>query len=386
MTKSFGTAASIKVIEQLEQHGYEAVFVGGAVRDHLLGKQATDIDIATSAEPNEVKKVFPNTIDIGISHGTVLVLLDKESIEVTTYRTGEGQYGKTLREDLLHRDFTMNALALTKDGQLIDLFGGQEDLKSHLIRAVGVAEERIQEDPQRMVRACRFAAVYDFEVDQSTFDTIHTHADLIKDVAVERIKGELDKLFLGKNSHKGLQLIVQSGLGQALPKFPAILTHLKAILPFKCAEEGWATLMLLGHFTATEMSSAYKLSNDEKKYLIEVQKAYQIRQQRSFEKDEFYFFEPMILYVADKIYNAVNGQQQAVSIEKFEQEKASLPIQSKEDIEVNGQDLLRWAGVKGGRWVGEWMRKIEYAVLHERCENHPDTIKEWFINDFDSER
>lgn len=386
MTESFATAASIKVIEQLERHGYEAVFVGGAVRDHLLGKEATDIDIATSAEPYEVKEIFSHTIDVGISHGTVLVLLDKEPIEVTTYRTGEGQLSKSLREDLLRRDFTMNALAFTKDGDLIDLYGGQADLSHRLIRAVGVAQERMEEDPLRMIRACRFAAVLGFEVEKTTFDTMISHANLIKNVAVERIKIELDKLFLGQHAKKGLELISKSGLAQALPLFLKELTHVKAVLPFKTAEEGWATVMLLGHFTASEISSAYKLSNDEKKYLNAIQKAYELRQQRAFTKDAFYFFEANILYRAEKVYKARNPQVPPISLEEFEQQKALLPIQSQEDLQVNGQDLLHWAGMKGGRWVGEWMQKIEYAVLHEHCENHPNTIKEWFINDFDSER
>lgn len=386
MRASFATIASMKVMERLAEQGHEAVFVGGAVRDHLLGKQATDIDIATSAEPHEVKKIFPHTIDIGISHGTVLVVLDQESIEVTTYRTGEGRFEKSLRVDLLHRDFTINALALTKDGDLVDLYGGQEDLNNRVIRAVGVAQERMEEDPLRMIRACRFASVLDFEVEKATFETINQQANLVENVAVERIKVELDKLFLGQNPYKGLQLILQSGLAQALPLFPQDFTHMKAVFPFNSAEEGWATLMLLGHFTANEISAAYKLSNDEKKFLLAVQNAYQIRQQHSFTKDEVYFFDTIVLYVSEKIYRAMNDEIPAISMKEIERQKAALPIQSKENLQVNGQDLLRWAGGKGGRWVGEWMQKIEYAVLHERCENHPNTIKEWFINDFNSER
>ena len=123
-------------MDPLEEAGHEAVFVGGAVRDHVLGWPAKDIDIATSAEPADVKAVFSNTVDVGIAHGTVLVLVKGEPIEVTTYRTDgtptdsrrpdEVQYVKSLREDLRRRDFTMNALAMTREGELIDLFGGRE--------------------------------------------------------------------------------------------------------------------------------------------------------------------------------------------------------------------------------------------------------------------
>ena len=157
MTAPFRNCSrAVKSSVSLENAGYEAVFVGGAVRDYLLGKTATDIDIATSAEPEEVKAVFPITVDIGTAHGTVLVLMNGEPIEVTTYRT-EGTYTdhrrpdevrfvKSLQEDLRRRDFTMNALAMTKDGELIDLFGGKADMADRIIRAVGNAADRFNED------------------------------------------------------------------------------------------------------------------------------------------------------------------------------------------------------------------------------------------------
>lgn len=386
MTATFGSAASRKVVEQLERVGYEAVFVGGAVRDFFLGKRATDIDIATSAKPREVKALFQHTIDIGIEHGTVLVLQDGEPIEVTTYRSSDEHGEKTLHGDLLHRDFTINALALRNDGQVVDLFGGRKDLKNGLIRAAGVAEERIKEDPLRMMRACRFASVLNFEVEQITLEAIQQHAHLLEKVAIERVKVEIDKLLVGQNAYKGLQLIMQSGLNKALPLFPDNFTCVNELFSVKTAKEGWAAIMLLGNFNGATISSAYKLSNQEKKFLVAVQKAFIIRQERPFRRDEFYFFEPIVLYVTEKVFCAMNEQQNAMTMTAFEQEKARLPIQSMQDLKVNGGDLLRWSGRKGGRWVGEWMEKIEYAVLHERCENHPDTMKEWFLSDFDSER
>ena len=134
----------------MEEAGYEAVFVGGAVRDHLLGKEASDYDIATSATPSEVKNVFTQTIDVGIAHGTVMVLMDDEPIEVTTYRTestytdhrrpDQVNFVRYLKEDLERRDFTMNAIALTLNGELIDPFGGKTDLHNQKIRAVGNAD------------------------------------------------------------------------------------------------------------------------------------------------------------------------------------------------------------------------------------------------------
>lgn len=387
MRPSFASSTSHLVIERLEQHGYEAVFVGGAIRDDLLGKQARDIDIATSAEPSEVQRIFSSTIDVGIKHGTVLVLIGQEPIEVTTYRTGKtASERKTLREDLLHRDFTMNALAMTKHGELIDFFGGQEDLKQHLIRAVGKPKERFQEDALRLLRAVRFASVLNFTIEGETFAAMKREANKLKEVAIERIKIELDKLFLGRNPSKGLQLIIESELNRSLPLFPKELTKIEQLLPFNSSKEGWAILMLVGGFTAREMGKAYKLSNDEKAFLSHVEQASINRNKQAFAIDDFYRYDAIVLYLAEKFYNVTNDLKIELSIKQFEQEKSNLPIQSMKDLQVNGQDLLKWANVRGGRWVGEWMQKIEQAVLHRQCENETDKIKEWFIHDFNSER
>lgn len=379
----FGASnASRKVVEKLEEHGYEAVFVGGAVRDHLLGKYAADVDIATAAEPAEVKAIFKNTIDVGIEHGTILVLMDEEPIEVTTYRSEN----KSLADDLLHRDFTINALVYTKDGELLDLFGGQSDLHTATIRAVGIPQERFEEDPLRMMRAVRFASVLDFTIEPTTFEAIQVYSKALESVSIERIKIEFDKLFQGENPRKGLQLLITSGLAKALPLFPRQLTDHESLYAFASTEEGWATLMIEGGFTAAAMGSVYKLSNDEKRFLQWVQKAYDIRQRREFQIDEFYFLEQPILLCAEKIYCAKRAEPTDGTRAYFLEQKALLPIQSKADLVVNGQDLLAWADQKGGRWVGEWMSKMEYAVLHGQLKNHRDTIKEWFINDFDNER
>ncbi|WHT47147.1 CCA tRNA nucleotidyltransferase [Sporosarcina thermotolerans] len=239
----FGSASSRKVIKLLGDAGYEAVFVGGSVRDYLLGKDASDIDIATSASPEEVKQVFPNTIDVGIEHGTVMVLMDREPIEVTTYRTestytdhrrpDEVKFVKSLKEDLRRRDFTINALALTVSGELIDPFGGRDDLKGRVIRAVGNAQDRFTEDALRMVRAVRFASVLGFEVEAGTRQAISGNAEKIRHVSVERIKVEMDKLMKGKEPNKGFALIAETGLSHHLPVFRRISAYYPKVFLLK---------------------------------------------------------------------------------------------------------------------------------------------------------
>ena len=166
--------AAFAIIQTLEQHGFEAVVVGGAVRDYLLGRAVHDVDVATSASPKELKMIFSHTVDVGIEHGTILVLHELANIEVTTFRTDgmyidhrrprDVQFVRSLEEDLLRRDFTMNAMAMRKDGSIVDLYGGRQHLQDKLIQAVGHPQARFQEDALRMLRAIRFAAQLGFQL------------------------------------------------------------------------------------------------------------------------------------------------------------------------------------------------------------------------------
>ncbi|WP_203246481.1 CCA tRNA nucleotidyltransferase [Sporosarcina beigongshangi] len=396
MTAHFATESSREVIRLLEQAGYEAVFVGGAVRDYVLGKPATDIDIATSAKPEEVKALFPMTVDIGTAHGTVLVLIDGEPIEVTTYRTegtysdhrrpDEVQFVTSLREDLLRRDFTMNALAMTKDGELIDLFGGQKDMARQLIRAVGHAADRFNEDALRMFRAVRFTSVLDFAIEEETFEAIRAHAAQIQYISVERLKAEMDKLFKGVNPVKAFQFIEQTTLSNHLPLFPRSLGKLNKMVPFRTAVEGWACLMLAGDFTSGAVAKAYKLSNAEKSFLSTVHQASVRRSNSLFTIDDYYHFDLAVLLLAEKWVHIIGHSSQALSEDEITSRKQSLPIQSVADLVVTGKDLMAWAELRGGRWTGEWIEKITMAVLHGKCENNSNNIKEWFLNEFKREK
>lgn len=195
-----------EIIEKLRHAGYEAYIVGGCVRDSILEKDPADWDITTSASPMEIKELFPYTIDTGIEHGTVTVMIDHQPFEVTTYRV-DGKYQdhrrptqvhftKSLKEDLLRRDFTINAMAYNDDDGLIDLYGGLADLKNGIIRCVGEAAQRFDEDALRILRALRFQAQLGFQVEEETKAAIRRQARFLKDISAERIQVELDKLLV----------------------------------------------------------------------------------------------------------------------------------------------------------------------------------------------
>ena len=194
------------IIQTLQEHGYEAYAVGGCVRDSLLGREPGDWDITTSASPDETKKLFARTVDTGIEHGTVTVLLGKEGFEVTTYRI-DGKYEdsrhpteviftRNLREDLLRRDFTINAMAYNDTEGIVDIFGGMDDLKRKIIRCVGNARERFGEDALRIMRGVRFAAQLGFSLDKETKEAMTELAPTLEKISAERIQTELVKLLV----------------------------------------------------------------------------------------------------------------------------------------------------------------------------------------------
>lgn len=199
----------ITVMRLLEKSGFEAYAVGGCVRDSLLGRVPYDWDVCTSASPEETLSVFADfrTIPTGIKHGTVTVIADSP-VEITTFRI-DGEYldnrrpsevifTRTLADDLCRRDFTVNAMAADKNGNVTDLYGGKEDLQKKIIRCVGCAQKRFDEDALRIMRALRFAATLGFELEASTARAVLVQRDLLKNIAVERIRVETDKLLMGE--------------------------------------------------------------------------------------------------------------------------------------------------------------------------------------------
>lgn len=215
------------IIERLKEHGFEGFAVGGCVRDSLLKKTPTDWDITTDALPEDMKKIFKKTFDTGIAHGTVTVLMDGVGYELTTYRI-DGNYSdgrhpdsvsfsKNLSEDLCRRDFTVNAMAYSHNKGIVDLFGGRKDLQNGIIRAVGDAKKRFDEDALRMLRAVRFAAQLGFKIDDDTFEAIRERAKLLLNVSKERIFVELNKSLHGEFA-QNIKMVYTSGLYRYIGK------------------------------------------------------------------------------------------------------------------------------------------------------------------------
>ena len=218
-----------RIINTIMAAGFEAYAVGGCVRDSILGRTPDDWDITTSAKPQDIKKLFKRTIDTGIEHGTVTVMLDKEGFEVTTYRI-DGEYEDSrhpkevtftsnLREDLRRRDFTINAMAYNDKVGLVDIFGGISDIEKKTIRCVGDAKERFTEDALRMMRAVRFSAQLGYSIEEGTKEAIKELAINLNNISAERIQVELVKLVTSDNPDY-LKTAYETGItAVVLPEF-----------------------------------------------------------------------------------------------------------------------------------------------------------------------
>ncbi|MCI8514426.1 MAG: CCA tRNA nucleotidyltransferase [Lachnospiraceae bacterium] len=244
-----------RIIGILEEHGHEAYAVGGCVRDSLLYRVPEDWDITTSAMPAQVKALFRRTVDTGIAHGTVTVMMGKKGFEVTTYRVDgdyedsrhpkQVTYTKSLPEDLKRRDFTINAMAYNPGTGLVDPLGGEEDLRKKVIRCVGSARERFTEDALRILRAIRFSAQLGFSVEPRTREAAHELVSTLARISRERIQAEITKLLVSDNPQYFRELYEAGITAQIFPEFD-VMMETGQNTPYHCYTVGEHTLAMLG--------------------------------------------------------------------------------------------------------------------------------------------
>jgi poly(A) polymerase len=222
------------ICDMLRRKDFQALLVGGCVRDLLLGREPADYDVATDATPEQVMSLFPESVGVGAQFGVIVIPRDGQKVEVATFRSDVGYsdgrhpdrviYSKTPEEDVQRRDFTINGLLMRHDtDEVLDFVGGQDDLKAKVIRAIGEPDRRFSEDKLRMMRAVRFAARFTFEIEPATKDAIYQHAPEIRQVSAERLREELTKLLTEGAARRGFELLDETGLLlQVLPEIHAM--------------------------------------------------------------------------------------------------------------------------------------------------------------------
>lgn len=382
------------IIECLELNGYEAYIVGGCVRDSLLGKIPNDWDITTNATPNEIINIFEKTIPTGIKHGTVTVLVDNIPFEVTTYRI-DGEYSdgrhpdsvkftESINKDLSRRDFTINAMAYNPKKGVVDIFDGCKDLNKKLIRCVGNPSIRFEEDALRMLRAIRFSAQLNFTIEETTINSIKEKSPLIKEVSIERIQSEINKILLFDSSK--LYLLKKVRLLEYI--IPEICDDLSEILIFTNNIESNLHLKLTMLFRNMSLDSTHyvlrRLRYDNKTInrvlILSKYRDYNIELDRISIKrilnklGDLTLFEDLIKL---KMANLSNKDPEILNLLNI-QKRANIIIQQKEcfmikDLALNGKDLIS-IGVNRGREIGETLDKLMEIVIEKPELNNKDEL------------
>ena len=378
---------ALPILEKIRVSGYQAYFVGGSVRDVLLNRQIHDVDIATSAYPAEVKQIFEHTVDIGIEHGTVLVLAGDDTYEITTFRTEDVyvdyrrpshvSFVRELSEDLLRRDFTINAFALANDGEIIDLYDGLTDLDKKILRAVGHPSERFNEDALRIMRGVRFMATLNFSLESETYEAMKRQAHLLAKISIERIFIELDKLLQADYWQKGFDALLAIDASAYLPGFSdkeALLSLLTLPERFKFTNsvQAWGFLLhQLGYVDGKFLMKKWKVSREFATAITHFLSAYRKRQVAAFSLEDLYQHHLSSLLLVENLFEA---QGLDTDFEHIAVLDNTLQIRDKKEIVVSAGEIMKQFSISPGPGIGKLFHEIEMAIVIGKLRNHPDDI------------
>ncbi|EOD3979937.1 CCA tRNA nucleotidyltransferase [Staphylococcus aureus] len=385
------------ILEQIQDNGFEAYYVGGSVRDYVMGRNIHDIDITTSATPDEIESIFSHTIPVGKEHGTINVVFNDENYEVTTFRAEEDYvdhrrpsgvtFVRDLYEDLQRRDFTMNAIAMDTAYKLYDYFDGQQDINNRIIRTVGIAEERFQEDALRMIRCLRFQSQLSFDIAMETFEAMRTQMADIKFLSIERIVIELTKLMRGINVEESFNHLKSLKAFNYMPYFEQLdMNQINVTEPID--------LELLIAIVSVKFDINYslkplKLSNRQVKDInqyIQIMNALPSiitkEQLKMFVYDYDTNLIKNVLVAADVLKaNDIQGHEPLiVNLQTIDETLHRLPMHNRKDMMVNGGVLMAHLNAKSGPWLKDVLRQIEIAIVTGKVSNEETEILKWVDN------
>ncbi|PQP82279.1 CCA tRNA nucleotidyltransferase [Paenibacillus sp. PCH8] len=391
---------SENVLTKLNERGYQAYWVGGCVRDELLGRVVDDMDITTSASPQQVMELFDDCIPTGLQHGTVTVRSGGYYFEVTTFRTESEyqdnrrpatvQFVQDIKEDLERRDFTMNALAMDVTGTMVDPFGGQTDIKEERVRCVGSAMERFGEDALRMLRCVRFASVFNFKIVHNTWKGLVRQGDLLQHIAMERVRTEMVKMMSGPHPLRGLGLLDRS---KALAHIKAPVSSArfnKTLLSNLEQLSGehvllrWSLLLIAGGYSKDEadvLLRQWTFSNEHRSRItgvLQVEQLVQASIQELEQKDITSLRTDWIVTVLTCGVQAADdwlrlqsllpagwrdqldqAESQLVLVQEHAAEwSQSIPVHDLKELDITGEQVLQMVQRKGGPWLGQLMKHL----------------------------
>lgn len=378
----------------METAGHSAYFVGGYVRDTLLKRAVHDLDVATSARPEEVVRLFDKVIPTGLAHGTVTVVAGGVPVEVTTYRMETGYqdhrrpdqvfFVRSIEQDLARRDFTINAMALGLRGEIIDPYGGTEDLRRGIIRAVGEAEARFQEDALRMLRCLRFACQLGFAIEERTLSAIKRQAQSIKYIAVERINAEWRKALDSSGPDRAVSLVCETGLIPYLPGLNRLLAdggcEKEAMLPLSRLStlvERWAYLFV-ARGKQEEVEPVLRELRNEKAFIRACAETVALVNVFCQSPDDSKLQLMMLEYGFEKVARAyavygVRSGEEPLAVEPGKLYE-KMEIKKMNELLINGADLQKALERKPGPWVRDLLLRLARDVNAGQILNEPHAL------------
>lgn len=353
-----------EVLRKIEEKGFEAYIVGGYVRDFVLGIESHDVDICTNARVKDILDIFGNYLAHSDYYGNVKMISDKYNIDITTYRRDvkynddrrqvEIEYVDNLMDDLDRRDFTMNTLCMNENDVIIDAFNGRKDIIDKVIRCVGNPEERIQEDPLRMLRAIRFATVLDFRIEESLYDTLKKNANLLERLSLERIKEELTKILVNKNAIRGLDYLRRLGFLEYLGiEYDKIVN----------------VTDICGMYSQLVIKKDYPFTKEEKELISNIKK---IVAYGDIDND--------ILFEYGLYASLVAGNILGLKIKDITDMNAKMKIQSIKDINISSEEICSVLDIEPSKIIRDVYDDLKVLILDNKLDNDNEVIKN-YIND-----
>lgn len=355
----------VNVLERIEENGFEAYIVGGYVRDYLLGIESGDIDICTNARVKELLDIFNDINVTSNEYGAVKINTDKLRIDITTYRRDlryngdrrkvEIEYVDNLIDDINRRDFTMNTLCMNKDKNIIDILGGQQDIENKIIRCVGNIEDRINEDPLRMLRAVRFATTLGFTIEEELYRKLKEYAHLIDQLSRERIKEELTKILVSKNALMGLNMLEDLGFLSYIG-----ISYNDSIVQVSD---------ICGMYSQLEILKEFPFSKEEKENIKIVKN---ILTYGNIDDNVVFSYGLYLSMVAGDILGI--DKDVIADIEK------NLVIRRYKDIEISSEEICEILKTKPGKVISEVYDDLKNVILNRELENSNSSIREYVFN------
>lgn len=358
---------ALKLIKTIEDHGYIAYIVGGFVRDRLLGITSNDIDICTSARPSDIRNIFPNSCLPNEAYGSVTVVIRNIRFEITTFRKEIGyinnrkpiefEYIDNLKDDLDRRDFRINTICMDKEGNIIDLFNGRQDLEKREITAVGDSIYKFSEDALRILRALRFATSLSFSLSDEIKKAILQTKHYVKNLSYHRKKEELDKIFGSVNVRYGVRLLIELGLDQELE-----LPNLRNIKNFDDLMGIWAQL---------NVENIYPFTKNEKEIMKSIRKVLQLD-----------FIDSLTLYQYGLYVSSVVADIKGIDKKIITKTYNNLPIKCRSDIMVDGNDIMILLNRKQGNYLKKILDDLEVKILNRELVNNRDSLETYLLESY----